>query len=85
MMRSFTTLLSFISVIFFPWPFTALLALLVSLSEPLVPLAVGIFADTLYYDPSASLFPLFTVCGGVATVGALFIRSRLRRGPVSGI
>jgi hypothetical protein len=76
-MRGILTLFTFVSVIFFPWPFTALLALVSSLIEPLVPLAVGMFADTLYYTPSVGL-PFFTLAGAVATTIALLVRSRLR-------
>jgi hypothetical protein len=80
MMRGILTLFTFVSVIFFPWPFTALLALVSSLTEPLVPLAVGMFADTLYYAPSAGALPFFTLAGAVATTIALLVRSRLRAG-----
>ena len=77
-MRGVLTLFTFVSVICFPWPFTALLALVSSLIEPLVPLAVGMFADTLYYAPSAGAWPFFTLAGAVATTIALLVRSRLR-------
>ncbi|OGG64666.1 hypothetical protein A3J11_02875 [Candidatus Kaiserbacteria bacterium RIFCSPLOWO2_02_FULL_55_12] len=78
MMRAALTLLPFVSAIFFPWPFTVLLALISVRWEPLVPLAVGLFADTLYYVPSAALVPVFTLSGAAVTVIALFVRSRLR-------
>ncbi|MHB8710537.1 MAG: hypothetical protein ACYC6X_03250 [Minisyncoccota bacterium] len=84
MMRGLLTGSSLISVIFFPWPFTVSLALISSLTEPLVPLAVGLFADTLYYAPSAGQLPLFTLFGAVATVIALLVRSRLRTGIING-
>jgi hypothetical protein len=77
MMRGVGTLLSFVSVMFFPWPLTLLISLVVACFEPLVPLAVGIFADTLFYTPQSGI-PLFTVYGLVVTIGALFIRARLR-------
>lgn len=69
---------SFISAIFFPWPLTAALALLAARAEPFTPLAVGIFADTLYYAPSSGGLPLFTLFGAAATLTALFLRGRLR-------
>ncbi len=78
MMRGILTLLAFVSAILFPWPFTALLALGLSPFDPLVPLALGLFADTLYYTPQAGTFPLFTVYGAVATVLAFLVRSRLK-------
>ena len=82
MMRGILTIASFVSVIFFPWPLTALLALAVSVLEPLVPLAVGLFADALYYTPSAGTLPLATLSGVAATTLMLFVRSRLRASPV---
>jgi len=78
MMRAALSILAFVSVIFFPWPFAVLLALLSVGVEPLLPLAVGLFADTLYYTPSAGTVPLFTLFGAAATATALFVRSRLR-------
>jgi len=48
--------------------------------EPLIPLAAGIFVDSLYYAPELGSFPLFTVYGGAVTVIAYFVRSRLRGG-----
>ncbi len=80
MMRGILTALTFISTVLFPWPLTVLLALSVSFFEPLVPLATGLFADTLYYAPSVETLPLFTLYGAVATTIALFVRSRLRTG-----
>ena len=77
-MRWILTLFSLVSVVFFPWPFTALLALFASFTEPLVPLAVGLFADTLYYAPSVSTVPFFTLTGAALTIVALLVRSRLR-------
>ncbi|MBI4088740.1 hypothetical protein HY415_01455 [Candidatus Kaiserbacteria bacterium] len=82
MMRGFLTLFSFVSAIFFPWPFTVLLALAASITEPFVPLAVGLFADTLYYAPSDGILPLYTLYGAAATIIALFVRSRFRASPV---
>ena len=78
MMRGVLTILSFLSAVLFPWPMTALLALVTSLFEPLVPLAVGLFADTLYYAPQAGALPVFTLYGAFATVIAFVVRSRLK-------
>ena len=80
MLRGLGTLLTFASVVFLPWPLTTLLALGLSPFEPFVPLAVGLFADTLYYTSSSATLPLFTLCGALATAGALFVRSRLLAG-----
>lgn len=80
MMRGTLTVLSFISTVFFPWPLTVVLALGVSFFEPLVPLAVGIFADTLYYTPFSGTLPMFAIYGALATALAFFVRSRLKAG-----
>ena len=81
-MRGLLTLSSFISVIFFPWPFTVFLAIIASGTEPLVPIAVCIFADTLYYVPSAGSLPLFTLFGAVFSAVAFFVRTRLKTGNI---
>jgi hypothetical protein len=69
---------SFVSAVLFPWPITGLVALATAYFEPLVPLAVGLFADTLYYTPQASSAPWFSVFGLVVTIGAVVLRSRIR-------
>ncbi|TSA44445.1 hypothetical protein D4R49_00140 [bacterium] len=81
-MRGTLTILSLVSVVFFPWPLTALLAAGASSVEPLVPLAVGLFADTLYYAPQAGALPLFTLCGILLTAISFFVRSRLKTGSI---
>ena len=78
------TFLVFISVVLFPWPLTAILVLASSLSVPLLPLAIGIFADTLYYTPRVSALPLATLFGAFTTVAAFFVRSRLRASSIGG-
>lgn len=82
MMKGALTLFTFVSVAFFPWPLTALLALATAFTEPLVPLAAGLFADTLYYTPSAHAWPLFAPVGAAVTVVAFLVRSRLRTGTI---
>ncbi|MDP2651537.1 MAG: hypothetical protein Q8O94_00160 [bacterium] len=77
MIRGLLILIAFISVIFFPWPFAAALTFVSSFYIPLLPLAVGLFADTLYYTPNGAL-PLFTIYGALITGIALFVRSRLK-------
>jgi len=77
MMRFALAILTFISLLFFPWPFSAVLALISSFFLPFLPLAAGIFADTLYYAPRTEVLPLFSFYGAVATCIALFVRSRL--------
>ncbi len=80
MTRALLSFSALASVIFFPWPFAALLALIASATEPLVPLAVGICLDTFYYTSSAGTLPFFTLAGATVTVVALFVHSRLRAG-----
>ena len=77
-MRGVITLAMFVSIIIFPWPFSAALAFVAAFSEPLIPLAAGIFADTLFFVPHASALPLFTLYGAVVTIIATFVHSRLR-------
>ena len=78
MMRQIGIIATFASAMVFPWPLTAFLACILSLSEPLVPLAAGIFADTLYYSPQGAFLPLFTLFGAGVTGIAFFVRSRLK-------
>lgn len=83
MMRGTLTILTFVSAVFLPWPFTAILALAVSVFEPLVPLAVGLFVDTLYYAPFSGVLPIFTFYGALLTALAFFVRSRLSEGIIN--
>ncbi|MBU6214679.1 hypothetical protein KGM48_02440 [Patescibacteria group bacterium] len=75
-------LFSFLSALYLPWPCTALLALLGGMMEPLVPLAVGIFADMFYYTPALHTAPKFTLYGAIAAGALSFVRSRLRTGMI---
>jgi hypothetical protein len=83
MMRGILTLFIFISIVFFPWPLAAILTLISSIFLPLLPLAAGLFADTLYYTPQGVGPPLFTLYGAVVTCIALFVRSRLKTSIIS--
>lgn len=76
--NSILTIATFISAVLFPWPLTALLAVVSSFFEPLVPLAVGLFADTLYAAPSVGALPIFTLYGLAVSIIAVFVRSRMR-------
>ena len=78
MMRGTFTVLSFISTVFFPWPLTIIFVLCASFFEPLVPLAIGIFADALYYAAFSGALPMFALYGALATALAFFVRSRLK-------
>jgi len=76
------TLVTFLSALLFPWPLTAVLAVGTALFEPLVPLAVGIFVDTLYYVPHSGAIPVFTLFGLILSVIAFVVRSRLSTGSI---
>lgn len=78
------TVAAFLSALFFPWPLTACLALSVSITEPLVPFAVGLFVDTLHYSSGAAKIPLFTIWGALVTILAFFVRSRLKTSIIEG-
>lgn len=80
MTQAFLTVSTLLSALYFPWPFTALLALLSAPSEPLTPLAAGLLIDTLYYTPASQSYPLATLLGALATGLAWFVRTRLRTG-----
>ena len=78
MMRGTLTFFTLVSVVFFPWPFAATLAVVSVFAEPLVPFAAGIFADTFYYTSHANTLPLFTLYGAAVTLVAFIVRNRLR-------
>lgn len=78
MIRAAAALFSLVAVIFFPWPYAAAVALLAGGAEPLVPFAVGLFADILYYPPSSGHMPLFTLAGLAATLALFFVRKWFR-------
>ncbi len=80
MMRGALTILAFVSVVLFPWPLAALLALVGGLAEPLLPLAAGIFADTLYYAPASAALPWLALGGALATAAAYLVREKLAAG-----
>lgn len=72
------TISTFISVVLFPWPLTTILALITSFFEPIVPLAAGLFTDTLYYTPHAGSLPVFTLYGLGLSILSIFVRRKLR-------
>ena len=83
-MRVILTLFIFISVIFFPWPLTAVVTIISSLYLPFLPFAIGIFADTLYYTPQTSFIPFLTIFGAIMTCAAILVRSRLKTSIIRG-
>jgi hypothetical protein len=80
MIRPIISTSALISLIFFPWFFTVVLALGAAFFEPLVPLGIGLLADTLYYGPESYSIPLYTLLGAVVSGIAAFVRTRLRPG-----
>lgn len=82
MIRRLGTLSVFFSALLFPWPLTACLALGLSVFEPWVPLAAGLFVDTLFYTPHGTFVPLFTLVGVCVTAVSFFVRSRLKTGSI---
>lgn len=82
--RFFLVLFAFAGVVFFPWPLALLIAIAASFFVPFLPLATGLFADTLYYVPHAAALPYATLLGAGATVLALVVRSWLKTGIIRG-
>lgn len=72
---------AFISVIFLPWLVTACLAVALAAFEPLVPIAIGIFADALYM-PYGSFLPISTLLGAGVALVAFLVRSQLKTSPL---
>jgi len=68
---------AFVSVIFLPWLVTACIAVVLAAFDPLVPIALGIFADALYM-PYGSFLPVSTLLGAGVAIVAFFVRSRLK-------
>ena len=77
MTRIILTVLTFVALLLFPWPFAALLVLVTASVVPLIPLAAGLFADTLYYAPHSGTIPYFALLGAAVTAVSYFVRSRL--------
>lgn len=78
MRNGLLTITTFVSAVLFPWPLTVLLACITAFFEPLVPFAVGLFVDTLYYTPTAGMLPMFTFYGLALSITVVFVRSQLR-------
>ncbi|MBI5405502.1 hypothetical protein HY972_00480 [Candidatus Kaiserbacteria bacterium] len=78
--RGALALSALLSAVFFPWPLTAILALASAPLEPLVPLAVGILLDALYFAPESGSIPVLALSGLAVSVAAFFVRSRLLAG-----
>ena len=84
MIRGTLVPLALLSVVLFPWPFAAALALGTSFLEPLVPLSVGLLADALYFTPHANALPVCTLCGAAASALVLFVRRQLKTSSIGG-
>ena len=77
MMRTFLIFLPLFAVVLLPWPLALLVGIIAAGASPLAPLAAGIFADTLYQAPHASLFPWATIIGAFVALAAVLVRSFL--------
>lgn len=76
MISNLFVILTLLSALMFPWPLTAALALGTAIFEPWLPLAAGIFIDTVYYVPPG--VPYFALIGLLVTLIAFFVRTRLK-------
>ena len=76
------SILTLLSVFFFPWPVTMLVALGVSVFEPLVPLAAGLLVDVLYFQVHGFSLPVFTLLGAGLSIAAWLVRGRLKTGSI---
>lgn len=74
MIRTALIVAAFFSLFFFPFPFALTIALAAAITSPLAPLALGIFADLLYYAPNASVVPLYTGLGALTALCSFGIR-----------
>lgn len=74
MIRAALVVLALLSPLLFPWPLVALLTLIAASVSSLIPLAVGIFVDALYYSRGAASFPWATVSGLAVTLAAFGVR-----------
>jgi len=63
-----------ISLLFFPFSLTVILTLLAAYATPLMPLAIGVLADTLYFSRGVASVPFYTLVGFATTVVALLVR-----------
>lgn len=77
MIRIAVLLAAFVSLFCFPWPLTVFLTLSIAYDEPLVPLAVGMCADALYFAAVPGSYWTMTVCGALATIISYWVRKRV--------
>jgi hypothetical protein len=73
MIRLCIAVCALFSPILFPFWFSVGIVGVASFFSPSVPLAVGLFADAVYYVPGVYGFPLYSVVGGMLTVSLIFI------------
>ena len=78
MTRAAATIITLLSAIFLPWQITIACAIGAAFIEPLVPVAVGILLDLLYYLPQTGLLPRFSLVGVVVSLIASLVHSRVR-------
>ena len=74
MIRAVVISAAFLAVLPFPWPLALVLAAVAAFFSPLSALALGLFADTLYYAPGAYPFPLASLVGALLALLGFFVR-----------
>ncbi len=84
MIRSISVTAALISMVVFPWQFTALLVVFVAFVEPFLPMIVGVGMDIIYYAPHASSWPQWSLYGFGMALAVLFVRSRLQTSSMRG-
>lgn len=81
MIRIVLPILTFFSLFFFPYPLSAFLILASAALLPFSGLALGVFADVLYYSPGAEFLPVWSIGGAIATILSLlmqrFVKTRI--------
>jgi hypothetical protein len=65
---------AFLSVFFFPYPFTLFLSFIASVFVPWVAFIIGITQDALFMVPHEGRIPTATLLGAVASITALVVR-----------
>lgn len=74
MIFRFLSVFALFSPFFFPWLYTAVVAIIASIRYPLVALIVGIEIDTLYYVHGVTSLPYASVWGVLVMILAMLAR-----------
>lgn len=73
MIRGVLIFCALIAVVWFPWPYAVVMTLLAAVASPLAPLAVGLFAEGVYFTPHVYAFPIWLMVGALGTSAAFFV------------